>query len=245
MKIPCNQHIRNVLCGKTRSGNQRFRCNLCGRRFVENPGNNQLKPAKAEALRVAFISGLSARAAARKAGVAKETASKYREAWGIEAACACGQPAGHRGWCRERLKGSPSRQRLLVRLHGGIDAGDRKIWAVLRRAIVKSGRAFSADEATMNAAFIMWAALPAHFDLCRIAELTGIELAEIGVVSGRYRRFGIWDKTNCVTCALSEDEAGDLCVWLDAMVGTGELQCTGETTGARLYSLVQAQIEQA
>lgn len=111
------RHLDRVSYGFTRSRNPRFRCRTCKRTFVQKPGNNNLKPAKAEALRAALLSGVGARAAARMAGVAHMTAAHYRRQWCIEATCPCGQVAGHQGWCAERFRNSPAQQAVLAKLH--------------------------------------------------------------------------------------------------------------------------------
>lgn len=114
---PSCQHQERVRSGKTGSGNQRLKCKRCTRTFVEKPGNNNLKPAKQEALRVALLTGISAHAASRQAGVSKMTAFHYRNLWEIHVNCECGRPAGHRGWCAPRLRNSPKRQALVARWH--------------------------------------------------------------------------------------------------------------------------------
>ena len=208
--------------GSTRNGNPRFRCKICTRSFVEKPGNNRLKPAKAEALRQALLSGIGVRAAADQTHVAKRTASYYRRLWAIETNCACGQPAGHRGWCRERLRNSPRRQKVMVQLHGGISEQDRKCWQDMGKAIRKSARAFGASDVAVDAGLVMLAGLLVHFDLCRTVELTGLAFADVERFAARFRQSGIW-KGRYLSCDWGHETAGDIAFWMDAMVGAGEL----------------------
>ena len=233
---PC-LHQDRVSHGSTRVGNPRFRCKICTRSFVENPGNNRLKPAKAEALRAAFLSGIGIRAAAKQAQVAKRTAAYYRDLWAIEANCVCGRPAGHRGWCRERLRNSPKRQKVIAKLHGGVSDKDRECWRDVAKVIRKSARAFGVTDAALDAGLLMLAGLLVHFDLCRTVELTALAFVDVERFAARFREFGIW-KGHRLCYGPDDGPGGDLHFWLDAMVGAGELECAGDSKAERLYGLL-------
>lgn len=92
-------------------GIPRLRCGECGRASV--PGN-YLKGERYTKLLDAFRRGLSARAAARAAGVAKQTAWKIRRQINDKTLCGCGDDPGHRGWCWARYRNSPSRQAAMA-----------------------------------------------------------------------------------------------------------------------------------
>jgi transposase-like protein len=104
--------------GKDRHGSQRVLCRGCGATRTVEPrrGGNRISLEKEDALRAAFAEGLSIRAAARSAGVAKRTAEAYAEILGRPVECRCGKPINHLGWCGPRIAQSPPRQAYLRRV---------------------------------------------------------------------------------------------------------------------------------
>ena len=80
---------------------------------------NQKPATVQEKIIEAFVSGASVRHVAREFRVAKGTALRLRKMaveWGWEfKRCACGERAGHRGWCAERVRASPARRAFLSR----------------------------------------------------------------------------------------------------------------------------------
>lgn len=108
---------------------QRYRCFSCGRTFSAErtiEGGNRLHLDKALRLRHAFQQGMGTRASARYADCATGTAAVLRRQWGfVDALCACGGLATHRGWCSERVKKSPARLAFLCswhRVHPDVEA---------------------------------------------------------------------------------------------------------------------------
>lgn len=105
--------------GRDRHGHQRYRCQTCLATFsVERTAGNHLPPSKERCLMTALRSGMSIRAAARYAGVARATAHKYSH--GVSARCPCGDDARHRGWCSYRVSRSPRRRAFLRLWHSGL-----------------------------------------------------------------------------------------------------------------------------
>lgn len=74
---------------------------------------NFIRPEKLAKIGEGIAAGLSGRAIARLAGVSYNTVLRYLPA--ERPACACGQSAGHRGWCGVRYRRSPSRQAFIAR----------------------------------------------------------------------------------------------------------------------------------
>ena len=69
-----------------------------------------------------FEEGLSIRSVSRKMaaegyGVDYNVVSAARALADLPEFCKCGDPFGHKGWCRVRVAQSPKRQALLDRLH--------------------------------------------------------------------------------------------------------------------------------
>ena len=83
-----------------------MRCRGCGKTWTVSDLPEKgfyLKELQMEKLRDAYRRGLSIREGAKLAGVSQGTAHKYYKLRRREigpASCACGQIAGHRGWCR-------------------------------------------------------------------------------------------------------------------------------------------------
>lgn len=86
--------------------------------------SNWLPDEKRRALVRCLLGGLSVRKTAAAVGCSKITVTRYRSV--IRAAnelygeadmkmsdCACGQPAGHRGWCSHRYQQSDARQSFI------------------------------------------------------------------------------------------------------------------------------------
>jgi|ERR1041384_183071 transposase-like protein len=76
-------------------------------------------PDKFMAAREWFRAGHSCRTVARKVGIAKHTAEKYRKFILVaeEIRCPCGQLSTHRGFCWWRYQNSPKRQEFMKRWH--------------------------------------------------------------------------------------------------------------------------------
>jgi hypothetical protein len=81
-------------------------------------GGNFLPPEMIARVRDRLLSGEGSRPIAAELGISKATVWRYRGqmvAEGTELRCACGAPAGHRGWCSVRLSKSEARQEFLKR----------------------------------------------------------------------------------------------------------------------------------
>lgn len=70
--------------------------------------NNYLPATTIEQLRRLRADGASQRAIARQLGISANTVARY--VGGDEAKCACGAPAGHKGWCKNLYAKSVARQ---------------------------------------------------------------------------------------------------------------------------------------
>lgn len=95
---------------------QRWRCTSCGRIFTQdrrNLGNNFLPGSRRAELKRLLVAGVPKRAAARAIGVSLQTVTRYYDLWEITAACPCGQPSTHQGFCSWRVKMAPHRQSWL------------------------------------------------------------------------------------------------------------------------------------
>jgi hypothetical protein len=85
---------------------------------IKKQAPNQISDEKKALLKGAFDNGASIREAAATAGVAKQTAAKFKTENAIEQApCGCGQAAGHQGWCSFRYQRSTKRQAVVERFH--------------------------------------------------------------------------------------------------------------------------------
>lgn len=114
-----HQCVSFVRHGYSASGNQRLRCRECRRTRVNVEQRAPLRPelvgfynqeAAARAMDL-FISGESIRNVAASCGISKATAQKIRARVKDRiAACMCGKPGGHLGWCRPRFMKSQARQ---------------------------------------------------------------------------------------------------------------------------------------
>lgn len=75
----------------------------------------QINDLERHKLEKAYYAGLSIRAAARFAGVAKQTAhTVYKSLSPIQ--CPCGRSREHKGWCEYRVALSPARREFLMTL---------------------------------------------------------------------------------------------------------------------------------
>lgn len=96
---------------------QRWQCRECGRLFVhdrrESNNHNFIAGPQRNELKNLLVAGVPVRAAARAIGVAHNTATRYYRLWAIDAACPCGEPSTHMGWCSWRLQMAPKRQSWL------------------------------------------------------------------------------------------------------------------------------------
>jgi len=78
-------------------------------------GNNHLKPEReAEAVRL-FMEGHTLNSVSKQTLIASRTLRRIRSGLTLPD-CACGQPAGHRGWCKVRFDASPARHKVIGRL---------------------------------------------------------------------------------------------------------------------------------
>lgn len=83
--------------------------------------SNFLKPEKVQMVVDRIQKGDSIRKTSRETGVSKTTVTNIQRVMVAEKIerneavplCACGQPAGHKGWCSYRLAASPKRQQFL------------------------------------------------------------------------------------------------------------------------------------
>ena len=66
-----------------------------------------------------FRDGVSIRRVMRIVGISNATANKFRQIAlaDYDARCACGEAAGHRGWCSDRYQNSQRRQEFMRRWH--------------------------------------------------------------------------------------------------------------------------------
>lgn len=67
------------------------------------------------ALRTLFLQGISSNEIARQTGINKNIVGAFRKSMEDKTPCACGQPAGHRGWCAVRFAKSSKRQEFMKR----------------------------------------------------------------------------------------------------------------------------------
>lgn len=81
---------------------------------------NFLPPGKVIEIQEHIEKGKSIRETMEETGVAKQTIMKIRKAVvemadekGTPILCECGKPAGHNGWCKERLAKKPARKEFL------------------------------------------------------------------------------------------------------------------------------------
>jgi transposase-like protein len=117
-------HEDTIKCGYTRNRNPRRRCKACGTLFTLRLEDkwpleySWLPKARIVALVKCYRAGNTARHATRVLGLASNTVRtayrKLRERLG-PVKCACGQEAGHRGWCKVRFQKSPKRQAFMKR----------------------------------------------------------------------------------------------------------------------------------
>ncbi len=64
------------------------------------------------------MQGFGIRAISRSLGISKNTVKKYYPA--VTGKCACGQSAGHKGWCKHRYEHSPARRAMQAARSGRI-----------------------------------------------------------------------------------------------------------------------------
>lgn len=81
---------------------------------------NQKPPEVQAKIIAAFLVGKSVRVVARAFHCTKCTALRYRamataQNGGALPLCSCGRPAGHKGWCHDRVQRSVKRQEFLTR----------------------------------------------------------------------------------------------------------------------------------
>lgn len=81
--------------------------------------SNFLPPEAVDEIAAGVRAGLSLRAIARMVGISTNTVRKYCPKQSErKQPCACGAPAGHRGWCTHRYAGSLARQAFHARRKG-------------------------------------------------------------------------------------------------------------------------------
>lgn len=85
---------------------------------INRRGGNYKTEQRAEAAAL-LRNGSSLREAAEKSGLSKGTVESVRKeiVATLPLECACGEPLGHKGWCKSRLEKSPARQEVMARLH--------------------------------------------------------------------------------------------------------------------------------
>ena len=107
-----HEHVQKN--GTDRNGRVRFRCRVCGRTFL-GPGQNKWDIKRERIARAWMNPGATIRSVAKETGCGTATARKVRKIIGAKrlGKCVCGQPMGHRGWCRFRFSNSPARQSFM------------------------------------------------------------------------------------------------------------------------------------
>lgn len=160
-----------------------------------------------------------------------ETALRVTEERSVEL-CPCGKPKSHRAMCKHRAQ--------IARENRKSNDG----WRQLAKAITESAKDFGADRRLLSSALIMAAGiwtreLPELKAKLLMAHAFYVKPDFIRDVAARFQTAGIWDE-NGHTVEIGIDETaegvgGEIGLWLNAMVGIGEIETTGVENGQRLY----------
>lgn len=94
--------------------------------------SDEARPHFIAALTKLFEGGFPIRAISRATGISRNTIRYYREKLRLSIrSCACGQPATHQGWCRERFMASRLRQQFMKTWH------PEREWLFINRDLMK------------------------------------------------------------------------------------------------------------
>lgn len=153
-------------------------------------GNNHLKPEReAEAVRL-FMEGHAIRKIRAETGIASKTLQRIRRGLTLPD-CACGEPAGHRGWCKPRFDASPARHKIIGRITKKI-VFDAKLFNRWKKTMYRSNMIGANDSGLREGILLLAAFHHDTFNEAKLQRATGFDTEFITTRCFNLRNNGVW-----------------------------------------------------